>query len=121
MSELERLRDRVDELEELLGVRGTIPRKMFRSCPLAAEQLIGMLLARPSITREAAYTALYGGRPEADQPMEKIIGTRMCQARKALTPHGIAVKTVWGSGYYMTGENKAKLRALLDEEKRIAA
>ena len=65
MSELERLQNRVCELEELLGLH--LERRLPGFSDLAW-QLLGLLLKHRIVPREFAHRALYGGRPEVDQP-----------------------------------------------------
>ena len=36
--------------------------------------------------------------------------------RQKMRQHGIEIKTSWGVGYYMDDENKAKLKALIEEK-----
>lgn len=36
--------------------------------------------------------------------------------RQKMRQYGIEIKTSWGVGYYMDGENKAKLKALMEKK-----
>lgn len=122
MSELQQLRDRVAELEDLLGMMSAPAlRQVLRPAKnqwlKKCEPMMGILLARHAVSKEQAFTALYGGLPEADQPEPKMIDIVVHRLRQALTPHGIEIAVVWGVGWYMTEENKAKLRALIEAHK----
>lgn len=131
MSELERLRDRVAELEEALGLtadlpRGLIPREIVgtRQGALGALRFIGVLLTRPFGSREAIYSAFYGDRPEVRQPCLKVLDVYASCARKILSAHGIELQTIRGEGWRLDAANKAKLRAVitqLNNERQQAA
>lgn len=74
MSELQRLRDRVEELEDILGVTSSLPKRLFPQMvfkPKDNERLLGMLLARTFLSQDAIYYALFGTRLESDQPQIK--------------------------------------------------
>lgn len=130
MSELEHLRDRVAELEHAMGLTAefpdaVIPREFFtlniHGIPKMRE-FLSIVFARPFASREAMYIAMYGSRPEADQPSMKILDVFACRVRQTLKSHGLEMQTTWGTrdstgGYSMTDENKAKLRAIISEIK----
>jgi len=115
MSEVQFLRDRIEQLEELLGIdrstNGRI-RDALKLEPLHA-QIVGMLFMREFVTRDGLYTVLYTGRPESEWPDEKILDVQICKLRPHLKPHGIEIKTKWGEGWSMSREDKAKLRSLI--------
>lgn len=120
MGELQQLRDRVAELEALIGVDRDLPlRELLRPAywHRDCEPMCGMLLKQEFVGRERAFIALYGGRTETDQPDIKIIDIVVCRLRQALRPYQVAIATSWGRGYYMTADNKRRLRALLDRLK----
>ncbi len=90
MSEVQRLRDRVAELEDAMGLtaeipRDLVPRAIARHGP-KVRRLIGILLIRPFGDRDAIYNAIYGMQAECDLPCAKIMDVLICQARKALKP-----------------------------------
>lgn len=131
MNELEFLRNRVAELEEVVGLTADLPRSLIpramagtRAGAPGALRFIGILLARPFGHREGIYTALYGGRPEADQPIDKILDVTVCYARKILADHDIQIQTIRGEGWRLTDANKAKLRTVIErlnnEQKQAA-
>jgi DNA-binding response OmpR family regulator len=112
--------DRIEELKGLLGLNI----KLHSSLHLTKDQrqMFGMLLAREAVTRDALYTALYGHRPDCDQPGDpKIIDVQLCKLRGALKKHClkhglpvVEIGTQWGEYYFMTQDNKTRGRALLD-------
>lgn len=118
MSELQQLRDRVAELEEAIGLtampalRAVLkPEGYWLS---TCETLCGMLMKRPCVPRSAAYIAIYGGRPECDQPDPKLVDVTVHRLRQALRPHGVEIAVARDRGWYLTPENKEKLRALIE-------
>lgn len=110
-SEIERLRDRVSELEDAMGLTAKLPRRLL-SEPMI-DRFIGILLARPFGDRDAIYSTLYGGRPESDQPDIKILDIYASRSRKILRRWDIEVKTLYGRGWWIDSSNKTKLRALI--------
>ena len=113
-NELQALRDRVAELEELLGITGGD----FNKLPIPPQQKsILNLLYRANgklCSREHIYVAIFGMRPDCDQPHEKIIDTQLCRLRGYLRPHEIAISSVWGVGWFIDEDNRAKLRAWIE-------
>lgn len=116
MSELQALRDRVAELEELLGVG--LPPVPPREIHFTATELrtCGLLLKHSVVTREFYWRALYGALPDCDQPQgDSHFSVYICKLRHKLRPKGIEIGNSWGVGYFMTPENKARLTAVLED------
>ena len=115
MDELHRLRDRIDEFEQILGVDRALANRLRGALGISRDQarMLGLLLSRDVVTHEAMYAVLYGERPECDQPGPKVMSVQVCKLRKALTPRSIEIKTHLGDGWQMLPEDKAKVRALL--------
>ncbi len=102
--------------------RDLVPRAIARHGP-KVRRLIGILLIRPFGDRDAIYNAIYGMQAECDLPCAKIMDVLICQARKALKPHDIVIRTEYARGWWMDGANKAKLRSVikrLDGEQVVA-
>ncbi|MBB6306245.1 helix-turn-helix domain-containing protein [Xanthobacter tagetidis] len=115
VTELDRLREenellrlRVDELEGIL-LRPSLPAcvRLTRK----EEQVLSLLLARPLVSRADLMTALYSLSVD-DPPSERIIDIFILRVRRALKPHGIEIQTRWGQGWFLTNEDKERLRAL---------
>lgn len=123
MSELQRLRDRVEELESLLGLERDLAMRIRHAWRMASEEsrIMSIVLKRAFATRETLYTILYGARPDCDQPEMKIVDVQVCKARKSLRNNGVAakVRTKWGDGYFMTREDKAALMAALERAEEL--
>jgi len=112
--EIERLKDRIEELEELLGMKLEPPHKI-RSKHKAFWPLVGLLLKRRRVSREFAYRALYGGRLEADQPKSlRMIDTNIMRANKVLREYDIVVKAEPGFGYFLEDEDHSALTRLVN-------
>lgn len=103
-AENERLRARIDELEDILGFR-FLPPLEWQLTPNEA-RIFGVILTRPLATKAALMSALY--RDEGRDPAEpKIIDVFVCKIRKKLKRFGIAIETRWAEGWFMTAEMKA--------------
>jgi hypothetical protein len=79
MSELARLRDRVAQLEQALGVNRSLTgrlRAVFGIEPTQAS-ILGMLLKRNFVTTESLYTVLYGDRPDCDLPDPQVLAVQI--------------------------------------------
>jgi two-component system cell cycle response regulator CtrA len=120
MSELQRLRDRIAELEELAGIGDDDVAliKTATGLPMSACRILGAIRKRRGISsRDMIYGLVYGDRPECDQPEMKILDVhvvRVVRIRRALKPHGITIETVWGVGWSMTDEHRAALAAMME-------
>lgn len=114
--EIQALKDRVKELEWLLGLHRQWPRLPMKGIRVNGWNLMGLLLRWPLVTHDMAYRALYGGRPESDQPNIHIITTNIHRLRRALEPYGITIRGEYGSGYYLDAENRKKLAGLVGNQ-----
>lgn len=112
--EVQRLRDRVEELEELLGIRLPVPNKLIKG--MRGWQLLGLLRKSSGVvSRDYAFVAIYGGWPECDQPSVRIIDQIVCRANQDLRRHGIAIQTDRGRGYYLDHQSRARLDEIIDK------
>lgn len=90
--ENERLKDRVQELEDALGLNAGRLHKIRAALkvePLPA-QAIGMLLEREIVTRESLYIAMYSGRT-GEPPCSRMTDQIMFRARRALRLHDVEI------------------------------
>ena len=116
---IRRLEDRVLELEEAMCLRVLSPLEW--GLTQNESRLIGALLERELLTKDAAMAALYRDRG-MDEPDVKIVDVFICKARKKLKPFGIEITTVWGVGYFMRPECKTSARQQIEAARpRIAA
>ena len=114
--ETERLRDRVEELERLIGMRPVLPRALGLTRREA--DVFGILLRRPVMSATALFEAIWGGDSDCNS---KIVEVIVCKLRAKLRPHGIAIRNQYGIGYFMTPQSKAAARALITAHERACA
>src|ERR1700756_4442183 len=111
-SELQRLRDRVTELEDLLGLSEDDVSLLKAALPLTPSEcrmLATLRKKRGAACRNWLYDVLYGARPECDQPDPKIIEVMISKIRPKLRAVNIEIKTVWGYGYMMEDADRKRL------------
>jgi DNA-binding winged helix-turn-helix (wHTH) protein len=111
--ETARLRDRVEELERLLGMRPVLPR-MWGLTGREAD-VLGILLRRQVMTHAQLFEAIWGGDSDCSV---KIVEVMVCKLRAKLRPHGIAIRTEHGVGYFVPSDSKAKARAQIAAHER---
>src|SRR5262249_19345468 len=114
--ETARLRDRIDELERLMGMR-MVPPRLFGLTRREADML-GILLRRQVMTHAQLFEAIWGGDSERSV---KIVEVVVCKLRAKLRPHGIAIRTEYGVGYFIPPDSKATARALIAAHERECA
>jgi DNA-binding winged helix-turn-helix (wHTH) protein len=113
LSETARLRDRVEELERLLGMRQILPRLWGLTGREA--DVLGILLRRQVMTHAQLFEAIWGG--DSDRSV-KIVEVVVCKLRAKLRPHGVAIRTEHGVGYFIPPESKATARAQIAAHER---
>jgi len=116
MSEVQRLRDRVEQLEEMLGISPDTTLKIRLKLGLTKCQakMLGILVKREIVSWDAMHFVLYGDRPEADQPWsEANLRKHIVLLRRRLEGTGINVEAVYGQGWMLKSEHKAKVRELM--------
>ncbi len=105
--EVQRLRDRVEELEEILGLR---PRARPFGLSKKETAVFNLLMRWPVMSRDVAFAAIWGADSEINF---KIIDVVICDVRRKLRPFGLSVEREWGTGYLMPAESKALAHRLL--------
>ena len=73
-------------------------------------QLLSVIVKHGRVTKERAHNELYECGPDADVPNIKLLDTLICTIRRKLKPSGITIKTIWGEGWEISPEDRAKLR-----------
>ncbi len=114
--EIARLSDRVEELERLLGMRPVLPRLWGLTAREA--DVLGILLKRQVMSQTQLFEAIWGGDSERET---KIVEVTICKLRTKLRPHGIAIRTEHGAGYYIPRDSKATAQAQIDAQARELA
>lgn len=108
-SELQRLRDRVEELEILLELNETVKTDVFKGPHRRRVETVAKLLLGRSLVSTGSILLAIGCKVTS----EKSAGVYIYYARKALKPHAIEIKNHYGEGWSVTAADKPKLRALL--------
>ena len=118
MDELQRLRDRIEVLETLLGLdEGDVSliQQVTGLGPVQAK-ILSVLRKRRGVvwSKQMLFEVLYGDRPECDRPHgPNVIGETVAKVRAKLHPLGMDLHTIYGAGYSMSEETRAKLTALM--------
>jgi hypothetical protein len=129
IEELRRLRaelaaacDRIEELEDILGLRLLSPPAV--SLPPIQRQILGLLLRLNGVLPVAVIQAsVYGARPFADWPShpQKCIHVHVHHLRAALVPFDISIRTApahnGALGYVMPSPSKTRARSLFASER----
>lgn len=102
------LRERVEQLERLLADHYAPPVE-WRLTQHEA-RVFGVLRARELATKDAILAGLYG-HLAGDAPEAKIVDVFICKLRKKLQPFGIVIETIWGQGYRLAAESRARVAA----------
>lgn len=111
--EIDRLREQVRALEAALGAEFE-PSVVLGLTPHEA-RLIGVLVKRGQATKDQLMHALYALRMDGDEPEIKIVDVYVCKVRKKLAPYGITIGTIWGQGYSMSSESRARVCQLTEQ------
>ena len=106
------LRERVKYLEGLLMQRGAVP-AVFGLTP-KEYAIVGMLVARNEVSKDQLMTVLYGD-PD-NEPASQVLSVFVSKARGKLLPFGVEISTIWGRGWSMSKEAKAKVAEYLAAE-----
>lgn len=122
--------DRVAELEEenrqlMARIAGLEGRDLYERIRDRLDltnrqaQLLALLVARGIATRDQCLDATHHG-PERLHIDDEYgaIGTLIKHLRRALEPHGIGIRTLYGHGWQMDGADRATVRTLIGEEVR---
>lgn len=109
-ADLSEARERIRQLEDLLVGKKTFHAPSALKLPPREEQILGMMMGRERMTREAIYTVLYGA--SHDQPGSNVISVYISRIRKKLEPFGVTIETSWRLGWSLSPLMKDRLRAL---------
>ena len=111
--ETARLRDRIEELERLVGMRMVPPR--LWGLTRQEGEVLGILLRRQVMTHAQLFEAIWGGDSERNA---KVVEVVVCKLRAKLRRHGIAIRTEYGVGYFVPPDSKATARAQIAAHER---
>lgn len=113
------LRNQIEGLEEKVRALGGSPdlqvldiyRRIFKIGNMEA-RLLHLLYKRQLATHEAIHCTFWGD-DVVDCPA-KNVQVRKHHLKTALAKHKIKIEVYWGVGYYMTREDKDKVKKLYD-------
>jgi hypothetical protein len=90
--------------------------RLFKTTRLQAA-ILATLLKRNEVTKAQLHLVIEQNRPSAnrDETDPKMVDVIICHLRKKLTPHGITIETVWGTGYLINAANREKAVRLLED------
>lgn len=108
-AENEELRERIRQLEEMLGQTFSATRKL--GLTQTENKILGLLVKVKVATRDAIHSLIYFDRPN-EVPDIAIVNCFICKLRKKLKPHDITIETERDLGYFLTTDTKAKLAEL---------
>ena len=119
MTELQQLRDRVEQLELILGMGQddvSLVRQVTGLAPMPANLVSILYRRRVTLTKETLHQAMYGGMAECDQPQVRVLDSLIHQARKALRPFSVEISTVYGGGGFSMDElSRVRFKAALTQ------
>jgi two-component system cell cycle response regulator CtrA len=116
-AENDTLRERIRELEAMLGMSIDAPLELGLTGTEA--RMFGLLRKVELASKKSLMTALYWDRID-DAPHEKIVDVMICHLRRKLKPWKIEIETAWGQGYAMQAASKKIANALFDRAGAIA-
>jgi DNA-binding response OmpR family regulator len=111
MSELQNLRDRVEELEALIGMRLAFEDHRPLGFSKRRAQILGILLNREIATRDFIFTAVWGGESNV---CDKIIDVHVSKIRKRLKMFGANIENIHNVGYRIPEADRKRLKAMLE-------
>lgn len=116
------LRDRIDYLEAenaqlrkqlAVDVIDDFAVRCRRAFGLTATEahILNVLMRRAQVAKASLFEALYGDRIAAPEP--KVLDVMVHKLRRKIGQRGIQIETIWGVGYRLTPDMRAKIEALL--------
>lgn len=108
----------VDDERVLVDIEGGLIVSAGRVAQLTPQEFamfIALWEARPrTLTKERLMAAIYGLKPDGDEPEIKIIDVFVCKLRPKIAGMGFAIETAWGKGYRLIVGREAR-RSLASE------
>lgn len=111
--ELEVLRERVKELEKALD--GSPETAIRFGLKKQLNSIFKVLLEREYLSKSSLETLMAVHGTNKDSYSHAAHNVLMWRLRKALAPHGIQVHTRSGFGYYLTVEDKERVRRMMSD------
>jgi two-component system, cell cycle response regulator CtrA len=109
------LRERVRQLEKMLGGGWRAPRAM-RLSP-QEEQILGILVAKSFVAYPTLVDWLYSEQADGGpEDPRNVITTTVSRIKSKLRPYGYDIDTSWGRGYSMSEWMRKELRDWSEQE-----
>jgi hypothetical protein len=106
---LEQALEQIEILKRELGLQEQFPSHLRLT---ASENIVlGALLKRRSVSRQSMLTYLYHDTDR--QPGINVVSVFIGKIRDKLSRFGISIHNAWRQGWYITDEDKAKIRGLM--------
>lgn len=102
-TELERMRQRVDALTEVIGLKEPLPAHW--SLSPSQSIIVTVLMRRDFVSREVLMQLVYSNRDEP--PDDRALDRMISKARDRLSPHGVTIENLYGRGWRIPPECKA--------------
>ena len=102
-NEVERLRSRVRELEEILAPEIEIPVEWRLTATEA--RLFSHLSSRPLCTKHSLHAAAYGHWID-EPPDQTVLESHICKLRRKIRPYGYAIRNERFAGYRLSAPER---------------
>lgn len=101
--------EKIKQLErELYGREWEAPRE-FRLTKLEAAIVATLLANNRVCSTDLLIDATRGRGTHTNNPNSNLIDAKICYIRSKLRPYGLRIETVWGTGYKIEDETRARL------------
>lgn len=112
-AENEELRERLRQMEEAFC--GPLPLLWHIGLTKGEGRMLAILYRQRPATNAALHIAVSGVDPGTTK---KTVEVAMCYLRKKVKAYDIEIETIVGTGYFLTDESRAIIRALVKDEPR---
>lgn len=108
------LRARLRDMERMYGFHNDVP--MIFGLTASEAKVMSLLISRDQANKHQILAALMSDRGGDEEPEIKIVDVFICKIRVKLKIFDVPIETLWGRGYRMTPESKAKVAEYLQAE-----
>ncbi len=114
---IEELEENMSSIKDALGTDRELLALRLMGLTEVQARLAGTLYRREMMTKDGGMAAIYIENPDKRSERDpRGVDVHICSIRKKLTRYGIEINTIWGEGYRMPAESKAKLKSLMDRQ-----
>lgn len=101
--------EKISQLEKALSPEGGF---FIFKLTKTQEMILSVLYRRQYVSVDTIEMILYNDEKDVKSNIVKVY---ICQMRKKLKPLGIKISTKWAVGYYLTENDKAKIKRVMGE------